>query len=65
MLTKNAIRPGCGRGPLAYDYVNLGLEEVSHKARLIAPRPNLIGAVKKRNGSDDFRSEESVRARPA
>lgn len=35
MLTKNAIRPGCGRGPLAYDYVNLGLEEVSHKVRLI------------------------------
>ena len=65
MLTKNAIRPGCGRGPLAYDYVNLGLEEVSHKARLIAPRPNPTGAVNKGSGSDDIRGEESVRARHA
>lgn len=33
MLTKNAIRAGCGRGELAYDYVDLGCEEIVHKAR--------------------------------
>ena len=33
VLTKNAIRSGCGRGELAYDYVDLGCEEIVHKAR--------------------------------
>lgn len=33
MLTKNAIRAGCGRGELAYDYVDLGCEEIVRPAR--------------------------------
>ena len=33
MLTKGAIREGSRRVPLAYDYVDLGSEEIAQKVR--------------------------------
>ena len=34
VLTKGAIREGCRRGALAYDYVDLGSEEIAQKVRI-------------------------------
>ncbi|KAK9843661.1 hypothetical protein WJX81_001467 [Elliptochloris bilobata] len=61
VLTKSAIRAGCGRGALAYDFVDLGSEEIAHKALLAQPAALVRAALFLRD-AHNWRRGSSARA---